>query len=87
MLSPAVHPFVNVASKKPPVLSDFGSRQFTQTGEFIHRGFRHTQKLCDVRHGENLAFRRGYTVEADVGCGRNSVVHDGYGIGGRHLKL
>ena len=87
VLGPAVHPIVNVASEEPPVLPDFGGRQFAQTRELIHRGFRHTQKPRDVRDGENLAFRRRYTIEADVGCGHNSVVHNGYGIGGRHLKL
>lgn len=87
MLGPTVHPFVNIASEKTPMLSDLGSGQFSQTRELIHRGFRHTEKPCDFRHGENLAFRRRYTVEADVGCRRKSVVHNGYGIGGRHLKL
>ena len=87
MLGSTVHPFVNVAPEKPPVLSNFGSRQLSQTREFIHRGFRHPEKAGDFQHGENLAFRRRYTVKAYFGCCGHSVIHNGYGIGGRRLKL
>lgn len=87
MLRPAVHPFVNVAPEKPPMLSDFGSRQFTEARELIHRGLRNAQEVRHFRDGENLAFRRQYTVKVCSGCCGDSVVHNGYGIGVRRLKL
>ena len=69
------------------MLPDFRSRQVSQTRELVHRGFRYAEEPRDLRNGENLAFRRRHTLEAYSGRSRDSIVHNGYGIGVRRRKL
>ena len=68
------------------MLSDFGSRQFTGRASLYTVDFG-TRRKCATSDGENLAFRRQYTVKVCSGCCGDSVVHNGYGIGVRRLKL
>lgn len=47
----AMHPLVDIAAKKAPMLPDFGSRQLTEPCEFVNRRLRYPEKLGHVHDG------------------------------------
>lgn len=46
-----MHPFMDITAKEAPVLSNFGGRQFTNSGELIDGGLRYPEKPCHLHHG------------------------------------
>ncbi len=46
-----MHPLIDIAAKKAPMLPDFGSRQLTEPREFIDRRFWHPEEPGHVQDG------------------------------------
>lgn len=52
-----MHPFVDIATKKAPMLSDLRRRQSSDPREFIDGGLGHPKKTGHVHNRQDLAVR------------------------------
>lgn len=82
-----MHPLMDIAAEKTPMLPDFGSRQLPEPCEFIDRRLRHPEKPGHIHDGENLAARRRYTIGWQYRCCRQCVIHSEWVIGTANTKL
>ena len=71
-----MHPVMDVTAQEPPVLSDFRCRQFTDSGEFIDRGLRHSEKPSHFHHREDFSLSRGDFLGLNRRCCRYFIIHD-----------
>jgi hypothetical protein len=82
-----VHPLMNVAADKTPMLSNLRSRQFADPREFVDGGFRHPKELCDLHHGQDFPVPCRRTIQRVPRYCRSIAIHDTRGIGEAVSKL
>jgi hypothetical protein len=52
-----VHPFMDVATEKAPMLPNLRRRQFADPSELVHGGLGHPKETGHVRDRQDLAVR------------------------------
>src|SRR5437868_15362002 len=57
LLGATVHPFMDVATEKAPMLPNLRRRQFTDPSKLVHGGLGHTKKAGPVHDRQDLVVR------------------------------
>lgn len=57
-----LHPVLEIRAEKPPVLTDLGRWNLSQSGKLIDRRFRDPQKMRHFRYGEDVTIQSAIAV-------------------------
>ena len=71
-----MHPVMDITAKEAPVFSDFGRRQFTDSGKLVDGGLRYPEELGHFHHGENFPIPCSGLLGLDHRCCRYFIIHD-----------
>jgi hypothetical protein len=76
LLGPAMHPLMDIATEKTPMLSNFGRRKFTDSCQLIDGGLGHAKKPCHLHDGENFSVSGGARFGLTHRFSRYITVHN-----------